>query len=214
MRTRMPIHVLVVALTLLPGPRAAAAESQGALGDPCVAVGCVPAVFSSGATAGGFGPGSYRLGQTFTPRFTGVLREVRLGLWSQEANAAIAEIRPTSSGVPTSVILGEALVPGTPYSDTRLHIADFSSQLLLLVNGAQYAVTLRPVADAAVITALAAFPPCRPELGTGDFVTSDDFGQTWSIHLPRDRSIVYEACLDAATPTVTGSWGRLKALYR
>lgn len=50
--------------------------------------------------------------------------------------------------------------------------------------------------------------------GTCDFVTTDDYGQHWSIYPQRDRSFVYEICSDAATPTATRTWGRLKTIYR
>jgi hypothetical protein len=92
-----------------------------------------------------------------------------------------------------------------------LHSADFSAQNLVLAVGTRYAVTLRAPVHHYV---LAAFPPCFTSTGTQDYVESLDAGQTWSKLQTRDRSFIYEICLDAATVTRADTWGRLKAIYR
>src|SRR4029077_21272259 len=128
----------------------------------------------------------YRCGQTFVPAFGGVLREIRVGLWSQPGTAVV-QLRPTAGAVPTATGLAEETVPGSPYHGDRLEVADFSSQLLVLDEGVTYAFTLR-TSGLEVVNALAAFPGCAPATGTRDFVTSDDGGQTWAVYLSDHRS--------------------------
>jgi len=181
---------------------------------PCVTAGCVPSLFSSGQTAAGFNDGSFRPGQTFAPQFSGQLKEVRLGLFSQGTNDAIVEIRPVAGGVPTSTVLAQATVPGSPYADNVLHVADFTSQNLTLNAGTEYAITLVASGASPNIAALGSFPPCPSSTGTGDYVSSSDGGSTWTVYPYMDRSFVYEVCLDAGVPVQRVSWGTIKAMER
>lgn len=201
------------ALGIVFGTPVAAVAGPGFV-DGCVTARCVPAEYGPGRTAGGFNEGGYRPGQTFTPLFTGVLREIRVGLWGPGDLNAIAEIRPTLNGAPTNVVLAEAVVTGAPYAGDQLYVANFAPRALVLAQGVKYALTLRAPGPTIPIAALADFPACSPSSGTGDFVTTDDYGEHWSIYFQRDRSFVYEICSDAATPTATSTWGRLKTIYR
>lgn len=181
---------------------------------PCVTAGCVPSVYSSGRTAAGFNDGSFRPGQTFTPQFSGQLKEVRLGLFSQGANDAIVELRPVAGGVPTGTVFAQATVPGSPYADNVLHVADFTSQNVTLNAGTEYAITLVASGASPNISVLASFPPCPSSTGTGDYVSSSDGGSTWTVYPSMDRSFVYEICLDVGVPVQRVSWGTIKAMER
>jgi len=191
-----------------------AAIAPTAAVEPCGDVGCLPAHWGPGQVAAGFGVGDFRPGQTFAPQFTGVLTEVHLGLETNGVVGAIAEIRPVVNGVPTSTVLAEAPVPGAPYTGGLLYAADFSAQNLVLTVGTRYAVTLRANAPQ-IISILAAFPACHSATtGTFDYVYSDDAGQTWAMLPTRDRSIIFEVCMDLVTPTRASTWGSVKAIYR
>ncbi len=180
----------------------------------CAAAGCVPAAWGPGQVAAGFGVGGFQPGQTFAPSFTGALAAVKLGLQTSGAITAVAEIRPTANGLPTATVLASAPVPGAPYTAGVLYTADFAAANLVLVAGTRYAVTLRATSNV-TISILAAFPPCHAATtGTHDYVHSDDLGQTWSKLATRDRSIVYQVCLDAATSARATTWGRVKGIYR
>jgi hypothetical protein len=186
-------------------------EVQPAPPDPCVTAGCVPLNFSSGQTAAGFNDGAFRPGQTFTPQFSGTLKEVRLGLFSQGVNDAVVEIRTVAGNVPTTTVLGQATAPGSPYADNVLHVADFSSQNVVLNAGTPYAITLVASTGSPGIAALGSFPPCpQGATGTGDYVSSNDGGNTWTVFPFMDRSLVYEVCLDAPTPVRISTWGEIK----
>jgi len=204
------VLLLAACLAVLPAlSRAAPTAPETAL---CTAAGCVNGYWGSGQIAGGFGLTAYRLGQTFTPKFTGVLNAVHLGLETITGSNinTIAEIRPTANGVPTSMVLAEAVVPGAPYVGGVLYSADFSSADLLLETGTRYAVTLRSTTHC---YALAAFPKCPVSTGANNFVESNDNGQTWDA-LYDDRSLIFEVCMDAVTPVRAHSWGSVKAIYR
>ena len=179
----------------------------------CTAAGCTTTYWGSGQIAAGFGLSSFRPGQTFSPNFSGVLNTVRLGLETINGNTSnvAAEIRTVSNGLPTTTILGEAPVPGAPYTGGVFYSADFTAQNLVLIAGTRYAITLRCVGHQYV---LAAFPPCRTNSGTYDYVSSEDDGQSWSLYFTRDRSFIYQVCMDAATPVWAGTWGSVKAIYR
>jgi hypothetical protein len=92
-----------------------------------------------------------------------------------------------------------------------LHAADFSPSQVILVAGTRYAVTLRCASHQYV---LAAFPACPTTTGANDYVSSDDNGQTWTALSPRDRSFIFEVCMDAVTSVRAGTWGQLKEIYR
>src|SRR6185369_11571433 len=123
---------------------------------------------------------------------------------------AVAEIRPTINGVPTATILAEAIVPGAPYVGGVLQTADFAPSHLVLVAGTRYAVTLRCTSHQYV---LAAFPACSPTTGANDYVASADNGLSWAAQ-SRDRSFIFEVCMDAVTSARASTWGQLKAIYR
>src|SRR3989442_5440917 len=105
------------------GTLACAATASWA-GTECGAAGCAPPGWSAGQISGGFGVSGYRPGQTFLPLIGGVLTEVRLGLWSQGPDDAIAEIRPVVGGVPTNAVLAEAVVPGAASNDKQLYVPE------------------------------------------------------------------------------------------
>ena len=215
MRTRHPSRSLCFALLLAfsaGSPLAATPAATSFVN--CGAAGCVPANWGPGQIAAGFGVGGFQPGQTFAPAITGVVVSVRLGLETSGVIAAIAEIRPTVNGLPTNTVLASAPVPGAPYTAGVLYTADFAPSNLVLTAGTRYAVTLRANAPQ-LISILAAFPACAvATTGTHDYVHSDDFGQTWAKLATRDRSIIYQVCLDAATPARADTWGRVKAIYR
>ena len=179
----------------------------------CDVAGCVNAVWGPGQIAAGFGEAPFRPGQTFTPKLTGELGAVHLGLESTTGTgvAAIAEIRATVNGLPTSAVIAEAVVPGAPYTGGVLHSVDFSAQHLVLVQGTRYAVTLRSTSHQYI---LAAFPPCFTTTGANDYVYSDDAGQTWAKLPTRDRSFIFEVCMDVPTAARRDTWGRVKTIYR
>ena len=213
MRSRhLALFLGAMLATLVGSAHAGTARSLAV--EPCGDVGCLPAHWGPGQFAAGFGVGDFRPGQTFAPQFTGVLTEVHLGLETNGVVGAIAEIRPVVNGLPTSTVLAQAPVPGAPYTGGLLYAADFSAQGLVLTAGTRYAVTLRSNAPQ-IISILAAFPACfSATTGTLDYVYSDDAGQTW-VKLPtRDRSIIFEVCLDVVTPTRASTWGNVKAFYR
>jgi hypothetical protein len=179
----------------------------------CIAAGCTNSYWGSGQIAAGFGaPLAFQPGQTFTPQFTGALHAVRLGLETSLGHNvnAVVEIRTTVNGLPAATILAEAPVPGAPYAAGVLHAADFTAQNIVLTAGTRYALTLRSGAHQYI---LAAYPACFTSTGAADYVHTYD-GQTWEKLATRDRSIIFEVCLDAATPTRTSTWGRVKAIYR
>lgn len=179
----------------------------------CSAAGCTNPYWGSGQIAAGFGDGPFRPGQTFAPKFSGVLNTVRLGLETVTGNpvSAVAEIRTVTNGLPTTTILAEATVLGAPYTGGVFYAADFTAQNLVLFGGTRYAITLRGSGHHYV---LAAFPACPTSTGAIDYVHSYDAGQTWATLQTRDRSIIFEVCMDAATPTQGTTWGRVKAIYR
>ena len=187
-----------------------------AQGTGCDAAGCVPTWFSSEQMFGGFSNGSYRPGQIFTPRFRGVLSEVRLGLFTTtqtDTMHVIIEIRTVQGGFPTNVILGQAVVPGGPYAGGSLYAGSFAGQNLQLDPGTQYAITLRTTGG--IVFILARFPGCDASTGTINPVHTFNGGTTWAYATsPGERSMIYQVCVDAATPAVSSSWGRVKTLYR
>ncbi len=203
-------------VTLLLAFGAAGARAQGS---GCVAAHCVPPanLITSGRIFGGFSNGDYQPGQTFSPLFRGVLREVRLALHSTtpgDTARVIAEIRLVSGGLPTAAVFARALVSGAPYVAGPLYPASFEGHNLVLDPGTRYAITLRG-GGSQVVYALAAFPGCDPSTGSYDPVHTYDGGLTWGYAWsPRERSFVYQVCLDAATPTTRSTWGRVKLLYR
>lgn len=189
-----------------------------AQGAGCDTAECVPPVISPGLVFGGFRNDSYRPGQIFAPRIRGVLSEVRLGLSTSPSNPSdttcvVIEIRTVHGGLPTTVILGQAIVPG-PFAGGSLHGGSFAGQNLLLDSGTQYAITLRTTGGHAYI--LGRFPACDSSTGSINAVSSSDGGATWREvgGSPTDRSMVYQVCVDAATPAVRSTWGRMKTDYR
>ena len=188
----------------------------GAQGTACDAAKCVPPGFSSGSIFGGFSNGLYRPGQIFMPRFRGVLSEIRLGLHTTTPNdttRVVIEIRTVQGGFPTSVILGQAIISSGPFAGGSLYTGSFAGQNLQLDPGTQYAITLRTTGGHANI--LARFPGCDPSTGSINPVHTYDGGATWGYAWsPGERSMVYQVCVDAATPAVRSSWGRVKTLYR
>lgn len=192
-------------------PRTATAQGTG-----CDAAGCVPPSFSDGQIFGGFSNDFYRPGQIFAPRFRGVLREVLLGLSTSipgDTTCVVIEIRTVQGDFPTGVILGQAVIPHGPYAGGQLYAGSFAGQNLLLDSGTPYAITLRTTGGHAYV--LARFPGCDPSTGSINPVHTYDGGATWSFaYTPGERSMVYEVCVDAATPAWSSSWGRLKTIYR
>lgn len=193
------------------------AEGAGPTTPDCAAARCVPAYWEGGQQAAGFLDAEFRPGETFTPKFTGVLTAVRVGLYTVEypTSNAIAEIRVTVNGLPTGAVLAQATVLGAPYAAGALHTADFTSQNIVLAGGTRYAVTLRCPTHQYI---LGTFPGCSANTATGAYCHSYDFGQTWTSAppgtYPNDRSIIFEVCLDAATAASRTTWGRVKAMYR
>lgn len=203
---------LGMALLALP-PANASAQGTG-----CNAAGCVPPSFSSGQIFGGFRNGLYQPGQVFAPRFGGMLSEVRLGLHTvpatpEDTTCVVIEIRTVEGGFPTNLILGEAVVSGGPFVGGNLYSGSFAGQNLLLDPGTPYAITLRTTGGHAYI--LGRFPACDPSTGSINPVHTYDGGATWGYAWsPGERSMVYQVCVDAVTPSVRISWGRVKTLYR
>jgi hypothetical protein len=105
-------------------------------------------------------------------------------------------------------------VAGAPYTPGLLHTASFSPQNVVLSVGTRYALVLRGN-PGQITTILAAFPACNAVAsGANDYVETLDGGASWSALPTRDRSIIFEVCLDAATPARGSTWGRVKAVYR
>jgi hypothetical protein len=180
----------------------------------CSAAGCVTPYWGPGQIAAGFGVDNFRPGQTFAPKFSGVLSAVRLGLQTSGTVPAVVEIRTVINRLPTATILASTVAWGAPYTGGVFYSADFSAQPLVLRAGTPYAITLRANAFQ-TISILAAFPPCdSASTGTLDYVHSYDGGQTWAALETRDRSIIYEVCMDSNTQARAGTWGMLKSLYR
>lgn len=179
----------------------------------CSVAGCINSIWGSGQIAAGFGLTAFRPGQTFTPSVLGELSAVQLGLETITGmfGNVIAEIRPTVNGLPTATILAEAEVPGSPYTGGVLYTADFRQNHLMLAGGVRYAITLRAPIHNYV---LAAFPPCPVGTGTNDYVSSENNGQTWSFYFQRDRSFIFQVCMDAPTGTRRDTWGQIKSIYR
>lgn len=204
------VRAALLALALIAGARSAAAQGTG-----CVAAECAPPVFSSGTIFGGFFNDFYRPGQIFAPRFRGVLREVRLGLDTvnpSDTTHVVVEIRSVLGGFPTSVILASGIIPG-PFVGGNLYTASFTGQNLLLDPGTEYAISLRTTGGHAYI--LARFPACEPSTGSINPVHTYDFGATWGFAWePGERSMIYQVCVEAATPAARTSWGKIKTLYR
>ena len=209
---RRSLRLAAVLAVLAPTARAAGNAPPSVTS--CSAAGCVTPYWGPGQIAAGFGVDDFRPGQTFAPRFSGVLSAVHLGLQTAGTVNAVVEIRPVVNGLPTLTILASAEATGAPYTPGVLYSADFSAQKLVLTAGTTYAITLR--ADAPqIVTILAAFPACLfATTGTLDYVNSYDAGQTWAKLPTRDRSFIYEVCMDAATAARTGAWGALKSIYR
>ena len=189
-----------------------------AQGTGCDTAECVPPVISPGLIFAGFRNDFYRPGQIFAPRIRGALSEVRLGLHTSpstpnDTTCVVIEIRTVQGGLPTSVILGQAIVPG-PFAGGSLYGGSFAGQNLMLDPGTQYAITLRTTGGHAYI--LGRFPACDPSTGSIEAVSSFDGGATWFYvgGSPTTRSMVYQVCVDAATPAVSSSWGRVKTVYR
>jgi hypothetical protein len=176
----------------------------------------VPAHWGPGQIAAGYGAGvpGFFPGQTFKPRFTGVLASVRLGLVGGPTPALVQIRTTTPAGLPTNTVLGTAAVAGAPYTGGVLYSASFAPQNIVLTAGTRYAIVFTG-APPGIVTILAAFPPCNA-FGSGaeDYVHTYDGGATWEKLQARDRSIIFEVCLDAATPTAATTWGRVKAIYR
>lgn len=187
-----------------------------AQGTGCEAAECAPPGFSWQQVFGGFSNGSYRPGQIFAPRFRGVLSEVRLGLQTSspsDTTRVVIEIRTVQGGFPTSVLLGQAIVSGGPFVAGTLYIGSFAGQDLLLESGTPYAITLRTTGGHVYI--LGQFPGCDPSTGSINPVHTYDGGATWGYAWsPGERSMIYQVCVDAATPAVRSTWGRVKTLYR
>ena len=180
----------------------------------CSVARCVPPSWGTGQIAAGFQDGPFFPGQTFTPKLTGALTFVKLGLWSTSAIQAVVEVRTTANGLPTPTVLAQAPVAGAPYGPGVLHTATFSPANVVLMAGTRYALVLRGNANQ-VTTIFAVFPACNAATsGTNDYVHTLDGGATWSTLETRDRSIIFEVCLDSATPALTSTWGRVKAIYR
>jgi hypothetical protein len=211
----MPTHLRhLLLVVLLAAPAATHAATRARELTSCInAAGCINGYWGPGQEAAGFGLTAFRPGQTFTPSISGLLTTVDLGLETITGGTvnAVAEIRPTINGVPTATILAEAIVPGAPYAGGVLHTADFAPSHVVLVAGTRYAVTLRCTSHQYI---LAAFPACSSTTGANDYVSSEDNGQTWAVLSPRDRSFIFEVCMDAVTSVRAGTWGQLKAIYR
>jgi len=202
----------IVGLLFILIPAGAMAQGTG-----CVAAECVPSFIGPERIFGGFNNGAYRPGQTFVPRFRGVLNEVRLGLHTTvlgDPTPVVAEIRPVVAGLPTSVILAQAVVAGAPYIGGQLYTASFTGQNLMLDASTTYAITLRGTSSR-IVYILAEFPSCNPATGSRDPAHSNDGGLTWTYaYSPGERSFVYQVCVDAATPALRSTWGEIKTLYR
>ncbi len=196
-------------------PLAARAANPAPTAPDCAAAGCVTPYWGAGQYAAGYGAGiGFYAGQTFTPKFTGVLSSLRLGLESYGPVGALVEIRTTLNGLPTTTVLGSATVAGAPYTPGVFYSANLAPQNIVLGAGTRYAIVFANDPPQ-IISILAAFPPCDAAAsGANDFFYSYDNGQTWSFTASRDRSIIFEVCLDAATPASTTTWGRVKAFYR
>jgi hypothetical protein len=209
--TAMRLVCLGLGLILALSPANVKAQDPG-----CVAAECVPPGTSWPGTFGGFSNGSYRPGQIFAPLFGGVLREVRLGLEASrpsDTTRVVIQIRTVQGGFPTSVVLGEAIVPGGPFVNGTLYTGSFAGQGMLLESGTEYAITLRTTGGNVAL--LAQFPGCDPSTGSINPVHTYDGGATWGYAWsPGERSMIYQVCVDAATPAVRSSWGRVKTLYR
>jgi len=178
----------------------------------CEAAGCGPPVL--GNIFAGFRNDFFRPGQIFAPRFGGVLSEVQLGLATAQGadtTSVIIEIRTVQAGFPTSVILGEAVASGGPFVSGNLYSGGFAGQNLVLDSGTQYAIVLRTTGGHAYI--LGRFPACDPSTGSINPVASHDGGSTWT-YIAGERSMVYQVCVDAVTPALRASWGKIKTLYR
>jgi hypothetical protein len=210
---RQLTHLSLLLATGLLWPAAGNATVQPG-GPGCGAAYSIPSIYwGSGVQAAGFDNRPFRPGQTFTPRFGGVLAQVNLGFWSQGSSRAIVEIRTVAGGVPTTTVLGQASAPPGPYPDHPLYEANFMGQGIVLQAGVRYAITLR-TDGVEPIEVLGSFEPHPVDLtGTNDFVWSDDAGATWAIWPHDHRAFVYEVCVDAATPTRRPTWGSLKATY-
>lgn len=213
---RLAFARLALAAAVASGAFAAPAASQTS----CVAAGCVPPPesFLPGVIFGGFNSGAYIPGQTFKPLFRGVLKEVRLGLHNADApgdtTRVVAEVRAVAGGFPSGPVLARALVAGAPYVGGHLYTASFPNAQLVLEPGTLYAITLR-TSSPNVVYILARFPGCGSWTGSINPVHSYDGGTTWGYAWsPAERSFAYEVCVDAVTPTVRSTWGRLKAAYR
>lgn len=214
MRGRL-LHSCRSFLTLASLVVAARAGAQSPNLPNCGAAGCVPAVWGPGQTAAGYGLGApdFFPGQTFEPKFTGVLSSVRVGLLNDNPGIASLQIRTTSGGLPTNTVLGSAPVPGAPYAAGVLYSASFAGQNIVLTAGTRYAIVFAGAPPHVYV--LASFPACSAVAsGAQDYVHTYDNGATWQKLQIRDRTIIFEVCSDAATATSTTTWGRVKAIYR
>jgi hypothetical protein len=161
-----------------------------------------------GNTAAGVG-GNFLAGEVFAPAFSGKLESMRFALSSAGEGDVTCQVRTCSGGMPTSTVLAEVVIPGSPYQQTP-YDADFSATNVVLQGGTAYAFTLKAVGSS-VVEVYGLFGPCSG--GSQRYVYSNDGGATWGS--ATDHTLFYSVCLDPfVTPVRSTAWGTLKSRYR
>ena len=123
------------------------------------------------------------IGQTFVPSVSGTLTKLDLNLLCSNCSGSNpdlqVEVRTVSGGLPTSLVLATASIPGFSNGGAAFYSAAFANPATLIA-GAQYAYTVH-INTARTGTYAAIYSTTSSAYANGDRVQSTNSGSTWTI---------------------------------
>ena len=128
--------------------------------------------------------GATWVGQTFVPGVSGALSRLEVSLFcflcAGTNPEIIVEVRTTSGGLPTSIVLATTTLTGFSSGSSMFYSAVFTSPAILTA-GTMYAFTIHSATARATGTYAASFSTTAAAYSDGNRVGSANSGLTWTI---------------------------------